>query len=643
MAGLLATALLLSCRSDPKGPSVGWTPLWRPSWELLHADELWLRGVPLDEARELAVEGRQPLRFRARLLNAAKASREVVLDGPSGARRWTLAPGEDRPVGELLAPGRHRIDAAPGVILGEPRLGLPVERPRLVVVVLADTLRADHVTPQLTPGILHAFQSGRRWSDVTANSPWTLPSVASLFTSRPVFDLAFPDGDLVGVPAGVPTWTEVLEEAGFTGGAAVANFSIHAQNGFAAGFASYRVPAAGKGPRQRDVAWGVAEARRFLAAHAGEDAFFYLHTMDTHEPFRDHGQGLPPAPAMTPLGLRDRPATAEERDLIRALYRGEVRHLDQGLAPFLAELPPEATVAFVSDHGEVLGEHGVWGHGLTLYQEVVAVPLLLRGPKVEAGTVDEPVQLLDLAPTILDAAGLAPMQGMAGRSLLAPRRPGEARLPIVSATFSAGPLRWAWRDGGRKAVWRGAIQPDGVPGGRALREREPLPAGFFVHALPGDEEGTEAPATDLGRRAARVFAHSAGRMVPGVTVMIAGVDGPAAVSFDAAGELEPVQVWGGSEVEVDRNGSRWTVRTAEAAPWAGVAFRATGEVTLTPVAGSLPWPGREVGRAIDRRSEERRPPALDAPGAYAWWNDERTLEVSGQEETLERLRALGYL
>ena len=73
--------------------------------------------------------------------------------------------------------------------------------------------------------------------------------------------------------------------------------------------------------------------------------------------------------------------------------------MDRALAPFIDELPTPVVVAFTSDHGEALGEHGAWGHGLNLYQEAVQVPLMIRGPGVPAREVREPAQLLSLAPT----------------------------------------------------------------------------------------------------------------------------------------------------------------------------------------------------------------------------------------------------
>ena len=69
--------------------------------------------------------------------------------------------------------------------------------------------------------------------------------------------------------------------------------------------------------------------------------------------------------------MRQREATAEEDALLQQLYTGEVEHVDRALAPFIDELPTPVVVAFTSDHGEALSEHGAWGHGLNLYQEAV--------------------------------------------------------------------------------------------------------------------------------------------------------------------------------------------------------------------------------------------------------------------------------
>ncbi|MEQ1895140.1 MAG: sulfatase-like hydrolase/transferase, partial [Planctomycetota bacterium] len=93
------------------------------------------------------------------------------------------------------------------------------------------------------------------------------------------------------------------------------------------------------------------------------------------------------------------------------LYDGEIRYTDDGLKALVDKLKAlgawENTLfVLTSDHGEEFFEHGVLGHGFSLFQEVVGVPLIFHGPAVPPGTVlDEPVQVLDLAATVLSLAG----------------------------------------------------------------------------------------------------------------------------------------------------------------------------------------------------------------------------------------------
>ena len=76
----------------------------------------------------------------------------------------------------------------------------------------------------------------------TANSPWTVPSVASLFAARPVLEVSTPSGDIVGVPKGITTWPSALWRAGFEGAAVVANYTVHTLNGFSEGFTCFLFP-----------------------------------------------------------------------------------------------------------------------------------------------------------------------------------------------------------------------------------------------------------------------------------------------------------------------------------------------------------------------------------------------------------------
>jgi hypothetical protein len=104
-----------------------------------------------------------------------------------------VAPGERRFIDAPIDEGQYSVSIPRSAVMGSPRIGVPLDAPRLLVLVVVDTLRDDHVDPQRMPGVVSAFAAGRRWRETMANCSWTLPSVASLFTSRQVLDLTLPE------------------------------------------------------------------------------------------------------------------------------------------------------------------------------------------------------------------------------------------------------------------------------------------------------------------------------------------------------------------------------------------------------------------------------------------------------------------
>ena len=634
LAAAICACLTVGCG----GPSPGWQRLWPAEWQLEQVGVTWVAGVPAaDRVLSVRMRGRE---LRTELANRGERPVTVELHGADRVHRWSLAAAETTNVAVRLAPGDWRFDADPAVVLGSPRLGRPNPGARLLVVILVDTLRADHATPTLMPAVHAAFAGGRRWTSAHANAPWTLPSVVSLFTGRAVLDMTSPEGDIIGVPSGVESWASVLASAGFEGGAVVANPTVHALNGFAQGFSTFTVPEGGVETAAPDGSWVVDRARAWLAAHSGEDAFLYVHLMDPHEPYRDHaGDGVELGP-LRPLSIGRRVPDAAEIGALRQRYAGEVRHTDRVLAPWLAELPEHAVVVLTADHGEALGEHGAWAHGLNLYREAIDVPLMIRAPAVPPGEVATPVQLLDLAPTLLELVGVDPDPAMVGRSLLA----GGSGGPIVSATFSAGPLRWSWRQGDRKVVLRMAPQPGlGVESRQRLVSSSPLPSGAFAYDLTTDPtEDRPGPVEEpLADEVVRAFAATAGRMAPGLQLLVRRA-GEAEVDLGGAGGAKVVQVWSGGPVTLDRTAGRLGIRCSDADPLCAVAF-AAGSVPaeITPVSGEVEWRGAAGDRPVDPR--ELEPPDAPARGAYLWWNPDRPLIVGGYDETMERLRALGYI
>lgn len=600
IAALLAVGAGLGCR-EVGGPNPA------PTTERIEVE----KGHFVDA---LAVGQTLPVTFPGRLRGRTnEAGLALVQDG----RRVAL----EGVVDVELDPGHWELSGSASGRLEEPRWVKP-DGGRLVVLVVIDTLRDDHLDVALTPSILEALGGARRFVDTRANASWTLPSMASALTSRPVLGLTAPDGTLIGIPPDLETLAQRFRTLGYATAGFVANGTLREGNGFGTGFSRFVGTGAVEEP-PTDVAVMLERAREWIAAHQGEDAFVWIHLMEPHEPLRDHaGLGRAAVEARV-LASRELRPTVGQADTFRALYAGEVRYLDQWLGPFLAELPESAVIALTSDHGEMLGERESWGHGLTVYPEVLRVPLLIRAPGVEPGDEAAPAQLLDLAPTLLGAVG-AELAGAAGRNLMLDRGGAAVR---TAATFSAGPLRWSWRADDGEVIAHFSRQEGLAPASQVvLHEIDPLPTGWSVEggAAPGQQE----LAGSLLQRVGKDFAVDVGAWVPGLQVLAGGIAAGEPLEVETRGEVRIEQVLAVSATKVDRDRSRLALTWSEDQPLVLVVL---GGAPVTP-AGE----GWIVGR-------EGRPPVLRLPGKALWRNPRQARVQHPQEELLAHLRALGYL
>lgn len=378
---------------------------------------------------------------------------------------------------------------------------------RNLVVILIDTLRADALGSYgdrlgLTPRLDAFAKQGVRFGEMLAPSPWTLPSVSSLLTGlQPQthgagqrfgdFDPSSPrqnDFAPTGLPGGVRTMAGVLRRQGFYTMGVYQNFYILPGFGVHQGFDDY----ASYEDRAEVL---VDQALGRLREAAGDRrCFLYLHLFDLHSPYN------PPEPECTRVARRLDPGyhgrlgceadrnperttipPPADRPWFRALYHAEVAYTDRQVGRFLdglrdLGLEDRTVVAVVSDHGEEfwdrLGQEGRLGyeansdHGHTLYQELVHVPALLRIPGQQAAVVRDPVQLVDLFPTLLRAVGVEP-----------PASQGRDLTPLL---------------GGRAADSAERAEPTPAPGGVALSggpevpgaERATLMADVILHGRP---------------------------------------------------------------------------------------------------------------------------------------------------------------
>jgi arylsulfatase A-like enzyme len=203
----------------------------------------------------------------------------------------------------------------------------------------------------------------------------------------------------------------------------------------------------------------VAQAERWLHDDATEPFFLFVHTYQTHEPY------FAAAPYDTMFAEVDgggavAAAEAASDQHLLTKYDAAVRYTDASIAPLLDTLRARpggsrTLLVITSDHGEAFGEHGYTGHGRTLHEEVLRVPLLVWAPGLVAAGRRVPglVGVIDVAPTILDLLGLPVPGGLTGVSLAPQLHPGETPPLPERILFSENTLHNIYRLSPR-AAWK---------------------------------------------------------------------------------------------------------------------------------------------------------------------------------------------
>jgi arylsulfatase A-like enzyme len=318
---------------------------------------------------------------------------------------------------------------------------VPLARPHIVLIDI-DTLRADRMscygyqrptTPRIDAWL---ERGGIRYEDSLSPASWTLPSTASLLTGlAPHQHLAV---DLERrLSDEVTTLAEQLRDSGYqTIGSAEGPFLGRAY-GLDAGFDEHQAANATGDAAAVAARWRM-QLERLKPDLTGRPIFLFLQTYLVHAPYRfdtrfegsrDYagklcGQDVDYPAVINPYERGDLELSAEDKEYVSAQYDAGVARMDEVVGDFLEELEAalgtQVLVILTSDHGEELFEHAGMTHGHSLYDELLRVPMLVRfppglGPREAVSRV--PVSLLDIAPTVLEVAGVqAP--GLPGQSLL---------------------------------------------------------------------------------------------------------------------------------------------------------------------------------------------------------------------------------
>jgi len=329
-----------------------------------------------------------------------------------------------------------------------------------VAVVVLDTVRADAFHEYFD------WLPGTRFTRAYSTSHWTVPAHASLFTGQYASETGT-TGSAPALDCETRTLAEAFRSAGYRTRGLTANVQLHQYDGWGRGFSTFDGPAnlgradddifdwgghidatdpglerylgalrrcvTGGWDTLRSVRYGYglyrsprwaggarAIRRRVRETAFGDREFLFVNLMTAHTPYRPPREGADPVTVVVADALAG-DVTDPER--VRTAYRRSVSYLAAVYRDVFDALSTEFDyVVTLSDHGELLGEHGLWNHSIGLHPELVHVPLVVSGPDVPSGPRHEVVNLLDVHRTVGDLAGVD--VDSRGRSLLGelPRR-----------------------------------------------------------------------------------------------------------------------------------------------------------------------------------------------------------------------------
>lgn len=303
-----------------------------------------------------------------------------------------------------------------------------------IVLVTIDTLRADATgfggnARVKTPFLDSLAARGTVFTHAHAHNVVTLASHTNILTGLYPWQHGIRDNAGFVLDEKVPTIATLLHDAGYATGAFVSAYPLDSRFGLARGFDlyddGYRAVEGGLdfAVQERAGSETLGAASRWWNGNAGRKRFLWVHLYEPHAPY------IPPSPFREQY--RDNP------------YYGEVATVDsmmaQTLAPLLAS-SPNALVIVTGDHGESLGEHGEQTHGLFAYESTLAVPLIVIDPRRKPAHDARYVRHIDIAPTILERAGVKPPSDWKGMPLFAAGDRGYTYFEALSASINRG---WA--------------------------------------------------------------------------------------------------------------------------------------------------------------------------------------------------------
>jgi len=328
-----------------------------------------------------------------------------------------------------------------------------------VVLIIVDTLRADHLgcygyQRQTTQCMDSLASAGVRFASLTAAEPWTLPSMATIFTGLlPLEHNARRRGDsYFGIAGEAVTLAEYMAGAGYTTAAFFNVIFMNADFGFHQGFDQFDCFSTLGSENDRTARETVDIVLRWIDdEYRGDPLFLAVHFYDPHltytppdsfaDLWRDSGYT---GEFDSSWGQRETVVNvnrgiigldADDLYNLEALYDGEIAYTDSEIGRLLSELrrrgiTDDALVIIVADHGEEFLDHDKMGHAHSLYQELLNVPMIISGRGFLPGSVCSlNVSQADILPTVLNWCGIQNSYQGFGSDLLSEVFPSERAVP----------------------------------------------------------------------------------------------------------------------------------------------------------------------------------------------------------------------
>ena len=321
------------------------------------------------------------------------------------------------------------------IVLASLACGGRQDRPRLVVLVSIDTLRADHLglygyERPTSPVLDRLALESSVFEQAMSSSPWTLPAHATLLTGLYPSRHGLTSHERY-LSSSLATLAQLFSRGGFRTAAVVNSHNLGPEFGLDRGFQQYRYVE--ERVDRREPSSEITDQAMEWVSHSGETPLFlFLHYYDVHSDYASLPEyeteflrpydGIADGSTAQLAAHREGKVSLSSADAPNLIdrYDAGIRQMDAEvgrLLDFLRErgLWEDTFFVLTSDHGEEFFEHGGVLHGQTQYQEVLRVPLMVKGPGVPHGRrVPTPVSLVDVAPTLLDRAGIAVPEGLDG-------------------------------------------------------------------------------------------------------------------------------------------------------------------------------------------------------------------------------------